>query len=124
MDTEVRQIFSEIVGQTSSELILFFVLFLVGLVLVFVPVFRMLLKHRVQRLAMEREQQQALQKQFVKVVSANTEIMTMLKAVIEHTSRDHKQTIERVHDRIDEILSALLSRPCLKDREKNETPGQ
>ena len=116
MGADVQQLVTEIVTKTSSELILFFILFLIGLILVFIPIYRINTKTKENRMKHEMEQWHEL----VQVVSANTEVMTSLKSVIEHTSHDNKTVLERIQSRIDDINASLNNRPCARNKKRSD----
>ncbi|MCL2579722.1 MAG: hypothetical protein FWE32_06780 [Oscillospiraceae bacterium] len=84
-----------VVGRTGSELILFFVI----LAIFAIPFYIVVLKGRKADKAHEREQQQ----QLLKVVSDNTAVMAGLKATLDTSKVDTKATLDRIHNRIDDI---------------------
>ena len=110
MNTESQQIVQEIVGKTHSELILFFVLVIVALVIVVMPLYSIVRKDRRERAKDDIDQR----KLTLSVVSANTEVMAGLKtmldvmnATMERSRSDTKESFQRIHERLDLTLKQL-----------------
>ena len=97
MGNEAEHIINEIIQKTSSELILFFILVIIMLVIVFLPLYRMMIKARKER----NEQHFEREKQVIGVITANTNVISGLKTTLEFTSSNTSSSFTRIHDRID-----------------------
>jgi len=98
------------VQKTGSELLLFFVIAILGMVLVFIPVLAMLIRDRRAREKLERERENRYierEKQLMNVLTQNTEAITALKTVFQLTNDNARSALERVHKRIDDHGTAL-----------------
>ena len=99
-----EQLLQEIVKQTNSELILFFIIVSVALVLVFVPIYRMMHKERKERLAHENERQDKYierEREIIRVITSNTEVMSGLKTTLETMNATTNTSFVRIHERMD-----------------------
>ena len=95
----------EIARQTNSELILFFVVVSVVLVVVFLPFYRMVLKERKERLSQDSLRQDKYierERQIIAVITSNTEVIAGLKTTLELTTTSTQTSFTRIHDRLDE----------------------
>jgi len=97
MGNEAEQIVNEIIHKTTSELIIFFILVMITLVIVFLPLYRMMVKDRKERNVQNFERE----KQIMSVITANTEVISRLKTTLDFTSNNTNSSFTRIHDRID-----------------------
>ena len=95
------RIYEAIIGATSSELILFFVI----LAVVAIPLYIVVLRGRRADRQHEREEKSV----FIEVIKENTQIMAGVKVLLENSGDATKSALERIHGRIDEQGNTLLS---------------
>jgi hypothetical protein len=99
-----QQILEKIAAQTNSELILFFILVVVALVVFMIPMYRMMMKDRADKAERDGTRQDKYierEKQIIAVITANTEVISGLKAMLEITSAATNSSFTRLHERID-----------------------
>ena len=109
MDTPTYdQIVKEVVTRTESEIILFFVILLFILVAAVIPMYRMVLKDRKERLMHENTRQDKYierEKQVIGVITGvitrNTEVIAELKSTLELSRTSTSDSLARIHDRVD-----------------------
>ena len=115
MGAPETEILNKIVSETKSELILFFVIMTVALVVFLLPVYIMVMKdrreHRVaegKRVTAEAEANNTRQdkyiereKEIIRVITANTEVIAGLKATLEIMSTSTNTSLIRIHERLD-----------------------
>ncbi len=115
------QLLQDIVQKTQSDLIVFFVLVSVVLAVVFIPLYRMMVRAKKERLDAEtkREKDEAeaanirqdkymeRERGIIQVIKDNTEVMASLKATLEKDGQATVSSLERIHSRIDNIVNAI-----------------
>jgi hypothetical protein len=112
MDAEHQQLMQEIISKTQSELILFFVIVAVVLVMVYIPIYRMMHKERKERLSQENIRQDKYierEREIIKVITANTEVNAGLKTTLEMMNNDTKTSFSRIHERLDGQSTTIAS---------------
>jgi len=110
----------EAIEKAENDIILLFVVLGVFLVIVFVPLYGLILKDRKnqrtiesERKAMEFnaanlrhdkyiEREQQIIKAFTEVVTGNSEAISGLKSTLDNSGQATTQSLNRVHERIDE----------------------
>lgn len=120
MGTEA-EILEKVADKTQSELILFFILVVVALVVVLIPLYRMVSKDRKERrdadAARVKGENEATnirqdkyierEKQIIQVITANTEVMAGLKATFETFGAATTSSFARIHERMDSHSAKL-----------------
>jgi cytochrome c oxidase assembly protein Cox11 len=119
---------SAVIGKTDSEIILLMVLFLIGLVLVVVPLYRLIIRDRREQreTAVKREKEKndaeiEREKRVIDVIKENTEVMGSVKVLLKTTARDTKTSLVRIHKRIDEQATAVSAVQSSLDEIKSDT---
>ena len=105
-----EQLIHDIINKTNSEIIIFFVIVLIALIAVFIPLYTMVHKDRKNRLAQEGMRQDKYierEREIIRVITANTEVISGLKATLNLTSTANTTTFNRIHERIDEYNKKL-----------------
>lgn len=110
MANQEAEILKEVAGKTNSELILFFILLIVAMLIILLPLYRMIMKDRKERIKQEAESSDKRQdkyiereREIIKVITANTEVMAGLKTTLEKSGTDTTAYVIRIHARIDTI---------------------
>ena len=101
MDEQSAGVLEAVVGHTGSELILFFVI----AAIIAIPVCVFIHNENKRRDKREAERHKELleeRKQLIEVISENSRVNTGLKVVLENYGEKTKESIERIHLRIDE----------------------
>lgn len=101
--TNETDLLDKIVGNTQSELILFFVIIVVAMVIVLLPLYSLMSKDRKQKNQLENVRQDKFierEKQIIQVITANTEVMAGLKTTLEATGLSTTASLERIYERI------------------------
>jgi sensor domain CHASE-containing protein len=101
------QLLSEVAQRSNSELIYFFIIVAVVLAIVCIPMYRMMLKERKERLIQESIRQERYierEREIIKVISENSAVIAGLKATFELTGASNHSSFSRVHERLDEII--------------------
>ena len=109
--TQYDQVVQEVLNKTNSELILFFILALVAVVIGFIPLYRMNLKNRREHLAHESTRQDKYierEKEIIRVITLNTEAITGLKTTLDLMSVSTNTSFVRIHERLDGQSERLL----------------
>lgn len=104
MGENEAKLLDKVVGNTQSELILFFVIIVIAMVIVLLPLYTLISKDRKQKDQIENIRQDKYierERQIIQVITANTEIMSGLKATLETNGVSTIAALERVHERID-----------------------
>jgi adenylate kinase family enzyme len=115
MDAEIYRLLQEIAEKTNSDLILFFIVVAVVLVVFFIPLYAMIMKDRKERNSVaaqrQRDENEAAgvrqdkymerEKRIIEVVTANTAVMSSLKTTLERDGMATNASLERIHERID-----------------------
>ena len=104
MSETEQEIINAVINKTDSVMILFFVLFIIGMVAAFIPIYRMQLKDRKELREYDKERQEI----YVKVVTANTEAMVGIKTLMEANISDTKEGLRRIHMRIDDLIKDMV----------------
>jgi hypothetical protein len=109
----------DIAQQTNSELILFFIVFLAAMVVVFLPFYLMMGKQRKETREAEKEKRDSYterEKEIINVIKENSEVNAGLKVTMEKyfnllelINATTNQSFGRIHQRIDEILTACTN---------------
>jgi len=100
MGAAEQEIINAVMQRTNSELILFFILLLVAMVLVWIPLYRIFRKDRIERVKLEHERE----KQIIYVITANTDVISGLKTTMDIFSSATQTSFSRIHDRIDQLV--------------------
>lgn len=115
------EIVNEVVRQTSSELILFFVILLIALVLVVLPLYVLITRERKEKSKLENErlinnekaENDRLDKfiqrenQIMQVIKENSDVIAGLRVALESTGITTAKSVERIHERIDRFTTEL-----------------
>ena len=104
MDKNSTDLINEVVRRTESELILFFVLLLVALLLICIPLYAMILKDRKRKGVVETTRQENYIKRealMVEVVKQNTSVISELKVTLDLFHKHTNDSFKRIHDRLD-----------------------
>ena len=99
-----EQALIDLIGKTNSELILFFVLIIIAFVIGFIPLYNLIRKDRKARADQEDNRQDRYierEREIIKVISANSEVIAGLKTTLELTGASMSASFIRVHERID-----------------------
>lgn len=119
---------SAVIDKTDSEIILLMVLFLIGLVAVVVPLYRLIIKDRRLRresdAAREAEKETAdLEREgrVLEVIKENTAVMGSVKELLKSSAKDTKTSLIRIHKRIDEQAVSVSAVQSSLDEIKNDT---
>jgi flagellar biosynthesis/type III secretory pathway M-ring protein FliF/YscJ len=119
---------SAVISKTDSEIILLMVLFLVGLVLVVLPLYRLIIRDRREQreTAVKREKEKndaeiEREKRVIDVIKENTEVMGSVKVLLKTTARDTKTSLVRIHKRIDEQAASVSAVQSSLDEIKSDT---
>jgi len=94
----------DIVNQTDSSLITFFIIVIIAMVLFILPFYVIILKDRKEQRTQDNLRQDRYierEREIIRVVTANTEAITGLKAAVDITSASNATIFTRIHDRID-----------------------
>lgn len=133
MDQDTAKILEAITQRSQSELIYFFIIMLIGLVVVMVPLYALIMKNNRAKEtaaakaeatseAAEKERLEMYikrEQQLIQVVSTNTEALvslkttqeitlTNLKGAVDSGNKSTDKSLDRVHTRLDEILKQNL----------------
>ena len=122
-DEMVREIVYKVIDQTESDLILFFVLISVVIIVVTVPLYGIIIKERnarrkhetnlsQQRMDSDNTRQAKYierEREIIKVITANTEVMSGLKSTLETSNTLTNTSLKRIHDRTDQIFDRLAT---------------
>ena len=103
MGKNESDIINSIVGNTQSDLILFFIIMVVAMVIVLLPLYTLISKDRKQKNQLDNTRQDKFierEKQIIQVITANTEVMTGLKTTLEVTGLSTNASLERIYERI------------------------
>ena len=121
-----EQIIQEVARKTNSELILFFVLLLVALIVFFIPMYRMISKATSERQDKYIEREKGL----LDIVSKNTEAISLLRATLESSGLITNASLERMQACVNEILQICRrergergKQECVNCLEKECAPG-
>ena len=115
------QVLRDTVAKAESDIILFFVILAVILIMFIIPLYAMILKDRkghreidIKRIEAECKAANDRHDKFlereqtiIQVVKENTEVIAGLKAVFERDSNATRMSLERIHSRIDQIGEAI-----------------
>ena len=101
MGATEQEIIKEVMQRTNSELMLFFILLLVAMVVVWIPLYRMMRKDRIERVKLDFERERSI----LDVVTANTDVISELKTTMGIFSKSTNSSFSRIHDRIDQLVS-------------------
>ncbi len=121
MGAEAKDVLQGVTGSTNSELILFFVVAAVILVIFLLPLYGIIVKDRRERrkaeyertrgeaAAISAQQSKAMEheRQILDVVTSNTQVMASLRTTLERDGKATIASIDRVHTRIDHIGEEL-----------------
>lgn len=131
--SQEMELLKELTQKTNSELILFFVLFIIAMVAI-IPLYRMMLKDKKEKLKVEADSLNTRQdkyiereREIIKVITANTEVMAGLKTTIENNTTVTSSSIMRIYDKIDlqgkdvEQIKALLDNLVREQQEIQDT---
>ena len=105
-------IIEQIVKETQSELILFFIILAVFLIIIMIPLFTLVLKDRKHKNQLENERLQQYidrESRIIQVITANTEVMTGLKTTLERDVLTTSTSLSRIHDRIDDTNRIIIT---------------
>ena len=91
------RVYENIIEATNSELILFFIIVAV----IVLPLYVAVLKGRKAEKQHERERE----KQILEVIKENSTVIAGLKVTLDTSKIDTKDTLTRIHNRIDDISS-------------------
>ena len=98
MSEYAYEVYESIIQATSSELILFFIIIAV----MAIPLYIVVLKGRKADKQHERERE----KQILEVIKENSAVIAGLKTTLDSSGETTKNTLERIHTRIDSLESA------------------
>lgn len=107
MSSEAQSVLEQVTTKTQSELILFFIILAVVLMVLIVPLYTLILKDRKEKNKQESDrlgQYMEREKRIIEVVTANTEVMASLKTTLDRDGKATTASIERVHDRLDKLV--------------------
>ncbi|MDR0490369.1 MAG: hypothetical protein LBH28_03880 [Oscillospiraceae bacterium] len=116
MGGESQQIIQEVVEKTGSELILFFALVIVALVVVFVPMYALIRKDRRERAAdalEQKKQDMERERSIIGVVKDNTGAITGLNTLLEVSqaaAENSRGELKHSFRRVDERLHATIEK--------------
>ena len=103
--TYYQRIMHDIVSQTDSSLIIFFILVIISMVIFILPFYVIILKDRKEQRVQDNirhERYIKREREIIHVVTANTEAIAGLKSTMDITVTSNASTFTRIHDRIDE----------------------
>ena len=103
---QTEEIIIDLINRTNSELILFCVLIVVAFVVAFIPLYAMILRDRRDRAAdsnLRHDKYLEREREIIKVVSANSEVIAGLKTMLELTGSSMNSSFVRVNERIDRM---------------------
>lgn len=106
MGQNETDLLNNIIGKNDSSIILLFVLIVIALVIVMLPLYILITKERKEKRNAENQRQDKYierEKEVIKVITANTEVMAGLKTTLEKSGTDTTAYVVRIHDRIDTI---------------------
>jgi hypothetical protein len=101
--TENAGVIEEVLTKSDSALIIFVVLIIAALI----PFYKVFTKDRKERAVVENQRQEKYIEQnnlMIKALNEVTGAIAKLDVLIELTTKDSKNSIERVHGRIDQIF--------------------
>jgi len=96
MGPETQQILTEVTSRASGDLILFFVLLLVALVIFFLPLYAMIQTDR----KTTADKTIARERLIIDVVTANTGAITGLRHCLESSQAATQATLGRIYDAV------------------------
>jgi len=96
-------IYEAIIEQASSDLLLFFIIAGIVLVVFVAPLYYAVLKDRKAQREHERESRQ----QIIDVVKENSEVIGSLKITLDNSGTSFVKALERVHERLNEQNAAF-----------------
>jgi flagellar basal body-associated protein FliL len=112
MGSNEAEILGKAVEKTQSDLIVFFVILVIALVVVLIPVYSLTLKERKEknRQEIEREKQYIeREKQLIQVITASTDVMASLKVTLETSGVATASGIEHIKTKMSRIEDKLDS---------------
>lgn len=104
--TENVSIIEDVLNQSDSVLMIFFVLIIAALI----PFYKVFSKERKERIEQEDKRQEKYIEQnnlMIKALNEVTSAVAKLDTLIEINMKDSKSSIERVHERIDQMLNFI-----------------
>jgi uncharacterized protein HemX len=105
MNQDTEQIITEVVKKTESDLILFFVLAIVALLIVAIPLYRMVLDDRKRRTEHESKREGRI----LDVISRNSEVVERNTAALYALAADIKRHDEHIDKKLEELLELVQS---------------
>lgn len=100
------QLLEKAVEKTQSELIIFFVILVVAMIVVFLPLYSLVIKDKRQKNTLESNRDNKFierEKLIIQVITSNTEVMAGLKATLESSGVSTSAAIRLIHKKMSEI---------------------
>ena len=117
MDERHYGLYEAIVAATDSEVILFFIIVAVVMAVVVAPLYIASIKDRKYSRKHENEKHDKyierereiidVMRDISAVIAENTAVTTTLKGILETHGTEPKQAVERIHERIDQMLGDI-----------------
>ncbi len=110
MNPMESEILSQVTQKTNSELILFFIIFAIILVVFLLPLYGLLLKDKKEKHKAEKEKRDDYmqrEKQIIEVIKENSEVIASLKVTLENNSVNTNSSLNRLHDKMDAMSIEL-----------------
>lgn len=111
MDGQAGQIVNDIIHTTNSELVLFFALFFIALCLAGIPLVKLIINHREEKMKNEgeimqkrAEMENARMSEILTVVSSNTKALDRLTLFVENFTAKCENDHNRIRDRLEAVI--------------------
>lgn len=111
MNEQASQIVNDIVHTTNSELVLFFALFFIALCLAGIPLVKLVISHREEKMKNENEimqkraeRENARVSEILTVVSSNTKALDKLALFVENFTVKCENDHNRIRDRLEVVI--------------------
>jgi len=114
---ENASIIESVLSNSDGVLMIFFILFAIALI----PFYKIFSKERKERIEQENKRQEKFIEQnnlMIKALNEVTGAITKLDTLIEINTKDSKSSIERVHNRIDQMI-VLINKLYFNITEQN-----
>lgn len=125
MDLNSQEIFQEAIKKAESDIIIFFVIIAVVLIVFIIPLYAMILndrkanrkieteriKNETEAINIRQDKYMEHERQIIAVITANTKIMASLKTMLERDELTIINSLTHIHDRIDKQC-AICTEHC------------
>lgn len=125
MSINETEIFNKIIEKTDSTLILFFILMMIACVIVFLPLYKLILKSKAEKNeadAIQTEKAIKRETQLLDIIEKNTEVISELKTILNNTSMaffESYHQLSEISKNIDNKMDKLITIISLIDNNVN-----